>query len=49
MQAAKKMRQILAETPPSEYSEEETLALINEAIEETKGQYPGDAKIQATA
>ena len=49
VEAACKMRKILAETPPSPYSEEEILALINEAIEATKGPYPEDAKARATA
>ena len=47
-EGARKLRKLLSELPPSPYSEEETNALIEEAIEATKGQYPGNIKAQAT-
>ena len=43
-EAARELRSLLDSFPPDPYSEEETNALIEEAIEATKGQYPGDAK-----
>lgn len=46
-EAASKLRKLLSELPPSPYSEEETNALIEEAIAATKGQYPGDANAAA--
>lgn len=42
--AAREIRSLLDSFPPNPYSEEETNALIEEAIAATKGQYPGDAK-----
>ena len=42
--AAREFRSLLDSLPPNPYSEEETNALIDEAIAATKGQYPGDAK-----
>lgn len=42
--AARELRSLLDSFPPNPYSEEETNALIEEAIEATKGQYPGDTQ-----
>lgn len=42
--AARELRSLLDSFPPNPYAEEETDALIEEAIAATKGQYPGDAK-----
>ena len=44
LEGARKLRKLLRELPPSPYSEEETNARIEEAIQATKGQYPGDLK-----
>ncbi len=49
-EAARKLRKLLSELPPNPYSEEETNALIEEAIQATKGQYPaGDMKAAKAA
>ena len=48
VEGARKLRQMSAETPPSSLSEDKMLALINEAVDATKGQYPEDAKVQTT-
>lgn len=49
-QGARKLRALLDSFPPNPYSEEETNALIDEAIEATRGQYPGDrVETKATA
>jgi len=45
LRGARKLRKLLAELPPNPYSEEETNALIEDAIEATKGQYPDDARV----
>ena len=47
--AAKRLGALLDSLPPNLYSEEETNALIEEAIEATRGQYPGDAVARASA
>lgn len=47
---ARKLRMLLDSFPPNPYSEEETNALIDEAIAATRGQYPGDrVETKATA
>jgi hypothetical protein len=47
-QAARELRALLDSFPPNPYSEEETNALIEEAIAATRGQYPGDVKKSPT-
>lgn len=44
--AARRLGALLDSFPPNLYSEEETNALIGEAIAATKGQYPGDTSAQ---
>ena len=44
LEGARELRKLLDSFPPNPYSEEETTALIEEAIEATRGQYPGDAR-----
>lgn len=44
LEGARELRALLDSFPPNPYSEEETNALIEEAIEATKGRYPGDAQ-----
>lgn len=47
--AAKRLGELLDSFPPNPYSEEETNALIDEAIAATRGQYPGDVAKGASA
>lgn len=44
LKGARKLRKLLAELPPSPYTEEETNQLIEEAVAATKGQYPESAR-----
>ena len=48
-EGARQLNALLDLLPANPYSEEETNALIEEAIEATKGQYPSDGSTKATA
>ena len=49
LEGARELRALLDSFPSNPYSEEETNALIEEAIQATKGQYPGDKRAAKAA
>ena len=49
LEGARELRELLDSFPPNPYSEEETNVLIEDAIQATKGQYPGDRRAKKAA